>query len=255
MQDSFSQEIRWLLRDKYNRAGWSGSLDELPVAAIADINRLESGEPLAYVIGWAPFHGLEIDLSHRTLIPRSETEYWVGEFLKRSREKIDHKKEVRVLDLCCGSGCIGATVLKHWPTSHVDFVDVEQKAIDQTQLNLQKNDLSSSKFRIVLSDLFSALNDQYDFILTNPPYVDPFGNFSPSILREPMESLFAQKNGIGWIEKIILKSKNHLKDGGEMWLEFGEGQAKQVEDLGSQAGFSVTIYSDQFGRERYASFT
>ncbi len=255
------QEIRWLLRDKYDWPeqrilsalnGWSGAVTELPTEIHADLNRLEKGEPLAYVIGWTPFLDLKIDLSYKTLIPRPETEYWVSQFLQQHQDKKTANTPIKVLDLCCGSGCIGATVLKYWPMSQVDFVDIEHKAIEQTQLNLRKNNLPTSRWQLLQSDLFTAVTDHYDFILSNPPYLDPFADFSPSLLHEPTESLFAQKSGIKLIEEVVLKAKNHLKTGGELWLEFGQGQAKQIKKLAKRVGFSITICEDQFGRERYA---
>jgi release factor glutamine methyltransferase len=256
MTDEFQQELRWLLKDKYG-------LSEEKILALLndhvtqgseiekDISRLKAGEPLAYVIGWAPFLGLKIDLSQRTLIPRPETEFWVEQFIQEVlREK--PTKKLEILDLCTGSGCITAAVLHHLPNTHVTAVDIDPKAVEQTRINLQSLNVSPDRWQILQSDLFEKVSGQFDYVLTNPPYVDPFGEFSPSVHHEPQHAIFAQKNGIELIEKIIFNIKKYLKTEGKMWLEFGEGQSAFIEELCNKEGLSVRIQPDQFGKHRYA---
>lgn len=258
------QEVRWLLQDKYHwpeaqirqvLAGGKELSASLPSEILEDIRRLESGEPLAYVIGWVEFLGCRIDLSLRPLIPRPETEYWVEQFLRErqeARKGTQPGEELRVLDLCCGSGCIGLAVLKHLPEAVVTFVDVDPQMLAQTEKNATLNGIPGDRYQCIESDLFSGVSGQFDVILTNPPYVNPFGSFSPSLAYEPKGAIFAQKEGFELIEKVIFQAKGHLKIEGEMWLEFAHDQAERVLEAARQADWNVRVFRDQFGRDRYA---
>jgi len=268
------QDLHWLIQDKYKG-------DILAPGLAADKKRLEDGEPLAYVIGWVPFLNCQIDLSLRTLIPRPETEFWVGEVIKELKtgaiKSVDvagslGEEPIHILDLCCGSGCIGIALLKNLPNVTVDFVDISEVAIQQTKINLQKNDDEkkslSKRARTMVSDLFtqlpaqpqaenSAYNDsqnQYDLIVCNPPYVDLFGDFAPEVAYEPAQALFAQNHGLALIEQIINHSKKYLKLGGKLILEFGKGQEDEIAKLSQRAGWEhADFYDDQFGVKRWAA--
>jgi release factor glutamine methyltransferase len=260
------QHLRWLLRDKYHfspsqveewlrmtpfqgvEEGSNPSLGSQSEIS-ADINRLAQGEPLQYVIGWTPFLGLKIDLSQRTLIPRSETEYWVEQIMKEKKEE----SGLSVLDLCCGSGCIGLACLKYLKHLQLDCIDLDPRAIQQTQLNLKLNAFENEKVRVMQSDLFAELKtEQYDLILSNPPYVDPAGKVSPELAYEPALALFAQKNGLRLIEEIISVAKKHLREGGELVIEFGLGQEHEIAEVAKKANWkSLSFGTDQYGVIRY----
>ncbi len=253
------QDIRWLMTEKYH---W-----EIPqVAALLqnltspdltpeiekDLQRLAAGEPIDYVIGWKYFLRCHIDLSLKPLIPRPETEYWVEKVI-RELKPVDTKKEFKVLDLCCGSGCIGIALLKHWQTAHIDFVDVSHAALQQTEINLKHNQVDPRRFATLQSDLFSSVeNKRYDLIVCNPPYVNPSGEFAVSLQWEPTEALFAQKEGFVLIEKVISELKTHLEKRAHFVLEFEKGQESRVEEALKEAGFSNNSFgSDQYGVTRF----
>lgn len=251
---AISQDIRWLLKDKYAWpeaaiaqyfAGRKGAPPELK----QDLERLKRGEPLQYVIGWVPFLGCQIDLSLRPLIPRPETEYWVEQVIG----EIGREKAFQVLDLCCGSGCIGIAVLKQCSKLNVDFADVSPAAIQQTKLNVIKNNIKKERPHFFESNLFENIPlKQYDFILSNPPYVDPLGEFSGDLAFEPAQSLFAQNHGLDLIEQIIFQSKKYLKLGGKLVLEFGKGQEKAIERMMRKAEWQeYTFRKDQFDVVRW----
>jgi release factor-specific protein-(glutamine-N5) methyltransferase len=249
MNSSFTQDdVRFLLKDKYNLTDGAVA----PVGLEDDLERLKTGEPLAYVIGWTPFLGCHIDLSFKPLIPRPETELWVEKVIQEVEEK---QAPLRVLDLCCGSGCIGIAVAKHLPQSMIDFVDINPSAIEQTEINIGKNAIEEQRTKTYLSDLFSDVPKvEYDLILANPPYVDPFGEFSHDLRFEPEQSLFAQKNGLALIERIISDSKKYLKMGGKLVLEFGKGQESEVERMLKEEGWKQCIFGkDQYDVVRYVS--
>ncbi|MBW7955886.1 peptide chain release factor N(5)-glutamine methyltransferase [Patescibacteria group bacterium] len=254
-------EVRWLLEEKYHlsRAQALQTLQQLQVGdreafrllpeLSSDFDQLAQRVPVAYLIGFVEFLGCHIDLSHRPLIPRPETEYWVEQFIEQEKKE---ERKLRVLDLCCGSGCIGVAVLSHLPNSSVTFVDINDSALQQVELNLQKNELDPKRWQVINSDLFSGINEKFDVILTNPPYVSEFGQFSPSVLHEPKNAIFAQNNGFKLIEKIILGADKVLKTEGQLWLEFAFDQAQRVQEQAKKCEWQVRVFSDQFGQDRYA---
>jgi release factor glutamine methyltransferase len=255
-------QLRWLLQEKYR----------LPEATIIDIlsqknllsltdhllrkkvetdmGRLAAGEPLAYVIGWVNFLNCRIDVSLKPLIPRPETEYWVGELIREWQGKVEPGA---VLDLCCGSGCIGVALLKQLPQVKIEFVDIAGEAVKQTKINLQGNEAASDRWQVTQSDLFKNLTGKrFDVIISNPPYVDPDGQVSPTLKWEPARALFAQNKGLGLIEEIILESKNYLNEGGELILEFGKGQEKEIEQMAKAAGWrEAKFLPDQYNVVRW----
>ncbi len=268
--------LRWLLRDKYGVVCLAGATAELAqqqvleqkggeaaVELSQDLQRLAGGEPLAYVIGWVPFLQAHIDLSERTLIPRPETEFWVeqviseilteAELLPRPQAvEQDAAQTLRVLDVCCGSGCIGISLLQAIPDAVVTFSDISASAVSQTTLNLELNKISVDRFTVKVGNLFEAISGQFDYILTNPPYINPEAEHSGDLKFEPPEALFAQKGGLGLIEEIILNSKKYLKISGKVILEFGKGQENQIEKMAKQAGWErVKVMPDQYQIPRW----
>src|SRR3989344_3024544 len=131
---------------------------------------MEDSEPIAYTIGWIPFIHTKIYLDSRPLIPRPETEYWVDQVIQEiKKSKVEKPK---ILDLCAGSGCIGIAVLKEIPEAFVDFVEIEEIHHKTIEKNIRENNLDSSHTRIFGGDLFENVLDSYDFILSNPPYIN-----------------------------------------------------------------------------------
>ncbi|MEK9183815.1 MAG: methyltransferase, partial [Patescibacteria group bacterium] len=160
------RETEWLLRDKYN--------GRMTAAAARDVARLKRGEHINYLIGWAPFLDCRIDLSGKPLIPRPETEHWTKKVL--SDIKKSKSPEPKVLDLFCGSGCIGVAALKHAPEALVDFSDIEKKYFTGIRKSLRANDINPRRAGYVRSDVLKNIGaKKYDYILANPPYIPTAG--------------------------------------------------------------------------------
>ena len=253
------QTLRWLLRDKYHWTptqihDFSQTSAELSPEIQKDLERLETGEPIQYVIGWVNFLGCHIDLSYQPLIPRPETEFWVEQVIKNVKAEGGEQPK-KILDLCCGSGCIGVALLKHLPESHVDFVDISNTALQQTQHNLQLNDIDNSRYTIIQSNLFEQLHDNtYNLILTNPPYVDPQAKLDSGLHFEPPEALFAQNHGLALIEQIISSYQNHLKSNGKLYMEFGMGQEKEIAEFCKKNHYkNPEFHKDQYGIVRWVT--
>jgi release factor glutamine methyltransferase len=256
-----------LLQEKYN-----GQKTE---AWLADCARLEAGEPLAYLIGHVPFLDCTIFLDSQPLIPRPETEFWTEHAIRaiQNGSQTFHSNErfgdacsllIRVLDVCAGSGCVGVAVQKAIPEARVDFAEIELGHHPTIIKNWNRNILENPNTSIYGSvnpnvfggDLFSEVPDEakYDFILSNPPYIDPALDRTETSVKdfEPHQALYGGVAGIELIAEIIATAPRHLKPHGQLWLEHEPEQSKQIQELAKKAGFTVTTHHDQYQVERYS---
>lgn len=216
---------------------------------------MNSSTPLAYKIGWIPFIHTEIYLDSRPLIPRTETEYWVNEVIQIiHKSQILHHKSIKILDLCAGSGCIGVAVLKEIPEASVDFVEIDSAHHDTIRKNIIENKLDASRTRIFGGDLFENVSSTYDFILANPPYIDPdlIERVQNSVLKhEPEKALLGGKNGLEIIERILSEFPKYLRKNGVLYLEH---EPEQVSELSKHPLYKGS-YPDQFGTLRFSKFS
>jgi len=244
-----SQEVDWLLQEKYN--GQESS------AFWADVTRLEAGEPLAFVIGSIPFLDTTIYLDSHPLIPRPETEFWVEQAIKAINAYPVQKHSLCILDLCAGSGCIGVAVAKACPAVQVDFSELQSAHLPTIAKNCRANDISAERVFIYESDLFTPVKGgrlrKYDFILSNPPYIDKsLGRTESSVItHEPALALFGGVAGMEVLAQIIADAPQYLQAGGQLWLEHEPEQAAAICLLGA-AHFSVTTHEDQYNVPRFS---
>jgi len=238
-----TRDEEWLLSEKYH--------GERTEDFFTDCERLKTGEPLAYVIGHVPFLDTTIWLPTKPLIPRTETEYWVNEIIETKLRV--HENPVKVLDLCAGSGCIGVAVLQAIPKSTVDFVERDTSHHPTIILNIRENGIVPTRARIFGGDLFEHVTDTYDYILTNPPYIDQsLGRTEPSVLEhEPHNALFADNGGMALIEKIIEHASLHLTPKGVLVIEHEPEHVDAICILGEKHGYVSTAHVDQYGILRY----
>ena len=244
-KDKFIKEIGWILKEKYGFA----RLAEFE----RDIQRLQKGEPVAYVIGFVDFLGCKIDLSFRPLIPRPETEFWAEKAIEDIKKS--GRKKVRCLDIFAGSGCIGVAVLKHAPVAVVDFAEKEKKFLEQIKLNARLNNLSPKRCKFIQSDIFSNITGIYDYIFANPPYVAKRKNavVQKSVLEwEPAGAIFGGRDGLFYIRKFLKEAEKHLSAGGKIYMEFDSRQKNEIAGILKRLGYgNVNFYKDQYGRWRY----
>jgi release factor glutamine methyltransferase len=236
------REREYLIRDKYGG-------EEKP-SLKKDLERLDGGEPLAYVIGWVPFLNLKVDLRYRPLIPRAETEFWTEQAIKRIG-----RKKLRVLDMFCGSGCIGIAVLRNCPNTHMTFADRDPKAVRQTKFNLKMNGISSDRYMVIRSDIWQKVRGQFDVILANPPYipVSRKKKLSRSVTAfEPHLALFGGEKGTAVLEKFLQNARVHLEPKATIFMEFDSPALKRVKKLAENNGYACIFHKDQFGRHRHA---
>lgn len=246
-----SQEEQWLLQEKYH--------GEKTAAFFADCKRLALGEPLAYLIGFTPFLDCKIWLDSKPLIPRPETEHWASEAIKtiRNSETISlglTPKSVSVLDLCAGSGCLGVAVAKAIPEASVDFGEIDARHLSTIAKNLAENNIDSRRCHLYHANLFTTLTTTYDFILSNPPYIDESLNRTEPAVKqhEPYVALFGGEAGLEIITTLIATAPKHLRRGGQLWIEHEPEQSGAIKDLATAHHFSTTTHTDQYGIERYS---
>jgi release factor glutamine methyltransferase len=238
---NIQKEISWLLKEKYN-----GQQTE---QFYKDVERLKVGEPVDYVIGFSEFLGCKIDLSKKPLIPRPETEFWVGKCLKEV-------KNGRVLDIFSGSGCIGVAVLKNNKNLLCDIADRDKKAIEQIKINLKINGV---KARVIQSDIFSKVAGKYDYIFANPPYIPETrkNKLPKSVINfEPKQALFGGTDGLFYIKKFLSQARAHLNKNGKIFMEFDSAQKKEIEKLIKKFGYkNLEFHRDQFGKWRWVAIS
>lgn len=237
------KDIAWLLTAKYGGEKTEGFF--------ADCKRLQAGEPLAYVIGHIPFLGTTIYLDSHPLIPRTETEYWVERVIEMIKDS--DKDEVRILDLCAGSGCIGIAVLHRLPHAQVDFAEIDGNHIDTIYKNIERNDIDLSRTHVIQSDLFENISGSYDYILSNPPYIDPIlDRTEPSVTTyEPHIALYGGTGGMECIKSILTDAPKHLKKSGTLCIEHEPEQEPFIHEH-ARGTYAVATHPDQYGVHRYS---
>jgi release factor glutamine methyltransferase len=211
-------------------------------------------EPLAYRKGKIKFLNCIIDVQKKVFIPRKETEFWVKKIIaKIKKQKI--KKPLKILDIFAGSGCIGIAILKNIKNSKVDFVDIDKKCIEQIKINLKLNKIDQKRTKLYCSNVFEKLDGKfYDFIFANPPYVakERIHEVQESVLKfEPKRAILGGEKGLFYIKKLLKKVKNHLKDGGELFMECDPYQKNEIKSLLFKLGLkNFSFMKDQFGKIR-----
>ena len=175
-----------------------------------EMKKLNSGMPIQKIIGFINFDNMRINLNYNVLIPRYETEEVVNEALKYVNKKS------KVLDLCCGSGFIGLTI-KQKTGSNVTLSDVDNKAILQTKENAKINKLN---VEIIKSNIFKNIDDKYDVIISNPPYIKTNSELPDSVLNfEPNHALFAGSDCNFFYKKILKNASKYLNKNGVIIFE------------------------------------
>jgi len=210
-------------------------------------NRRALGEPVQYIIGSAPFYGLEFIVNPSVLIPRFDTEVLVEEVLKAVKE------DDKILDLCTGSGCIAVSIKKYKPGAQIYASDISMDAIKIAKGNAEAND---TDITFIHSDLLDNVGDGYDIIVSNPPYIKTAvieGLDDIVKKHEPYIALNGGTDGLDYYKRIVADSRTHLKQGGRLMMEIGYDQGEELKELLKEAGYSnIEIKKDLSGNDRVA---
>ncbi len=192
------------------------------------IERRSSKEPIAYILKEKEFWSRNFLVDNNTLIPRPETELMVEKIVK-----IFKKKDIFVLDIGTGTGCILISILSELKNSKGIGIDISQKAIQIANANSEKHELNQrAKFyRRSLSEIYQ---NKFDLIVSNPPYImkRDIKNLNEDIKKfEPKLALDGGNDGLDVIKKVIYKSKSILKIKGMLALEIGNEQFIKVSKI------------------------
>lgn len=191
--------------------------------------RIETREPLAYLIGEAWFAGLRFRVTRDTLVPRSPLAELIVDGLQ---PWMDLGRPLRVLEVGTGSGCIAAALAWYWPALAIDAVDVCAAALEVAADNVRRLGVAD-RVRLLASDVYAGLGEaRYDLIVSNPPYVpDASMKTLPAEYgHEPRSALVAGSDGLDIVRRLIRSAPDHLLAGGLLLVEVGEA-APQAERM------------------------
>ena len=225
--------------------------------------------PLSQILGRQEFFGLSFLVNENVLSPRQDTECIVERILLEE-EKIN-EKQLSVLDLCTGSGCIGLALAKHLPCPKLLLLDKSREALEVAKENYRRlfpdkaeAALPSEQQRVYFleSDLFATLPSfmeekdisGFDILVSNPPYIrrDVIPTLDDEVaLYEPRTALDGGVDGLDFYRRIAKEGKGFLLPGGRIYLEIGYDQGESVKNIFQKEGFTnVEVFQDYEGRDR-----
>lgn len=211
-----------------------------PAQLAAMVDRRADGEPLEYVIGWAEFCGLRIAVEQGVFVPRHRTELLVAETAARIRPG------AVLVDMCCGSGAVGAAVAHARPGVQLHAADVDPVAVVCARRNV-----ASVGGRVFVGDLYDALPStlraRVDIVVANVPYV-PTADIEllPREARdhEPRVSLDGGEDGLDVVRRLVHGAQDWLTPGGHLLVETSDLQASAAAELFSASGLAARIVGD-----------
>ena len=208
--------------------------------------------PLSHLVGFEYFYDRKYKVTKDVLSPRMETEeliYKVIEYVKAS-----NKNKFKILDLCTGSGIIAITLKKELEQVSVDIIasDISEEALEVAKENSQSHDAT---IKFIKSDIFNNIDDKFDIIVSNPPYIDRKDEVTmqDNVLNyDPHLALFAEEEGMYFYRKIIEQANDYLNENGVIFFEIGYDQKDKIIKLADLNGYSAEVYKDINGRDRMA---
>ncbi len=237
-------------------------LSEAELAGLRElVRRRVQGEPVAYILGYRDFYGYRFEVNSSTLIPRPETEHVVEEVLKWASDK---DAALTLIDLGCGSGCIGLSLLKELPNARLLSVDLSEKALEVAQRNAQALEVAD-RVRFVHADagnvdlVMASFKDfmgqgSVEVLLSNPPYIaesDPL--VEENVKKyEPSSALFAEDEGLALLKKWSKGFRPYLSSEAVMLMEMGMSQGPAMKNHFESLEIfkSVRVVKDLSGHDR-----
>lgn len=228
-------------------------LKDLSIEQINKIERVatrrQSNEPLDKIFHSTQFMGYEFYVNKNVLSPRKESELLVEKALEICKTLPNGK--VNILDMCCGSGCLGISIKKLLKDKvDITLCDVSSKALKVAQKNSKGLDLS-----ILQTDMFQDLksNKKFDIILCNPPYISQkeYKKLSTSVKNfDPKIALVGGEDGLKFYKILANDGKKYLTQKGQIVMEIGYDEQESVEKIFKEKGFEVETLKDYSGLPR-----
>ncbi|MBQ2872899.1 MAG: peptide chain release factor N(5)-glutamine methyltransferase [Bacilli bacterium] len=217
------------------------------------LKELEKGKPIQYIIGNVDFYGNIIKVNPSVLIPRFETELLVDLTIKKIKN-IFKDKQIDILDLGTGSGCIAIT-LKKEINSNVDALDISSEALMVAKTNAKENNV---EINFIHKDMTIYKEKKYDVIISNPPYI----RYNEEIMdivknNEPHLALYANDDGLYFYKEIIKNIPNITKDKYLVCFEIGESQSTVIVDIAKEylKDVNISVHKDYSDKDRFIFIT
>lgn len=222
-----------------------------------DIQKLANGIPIQYIINKQEFMGLEFYVDKNVLIPQPDTEILVEEVINICKEQNANKK-IKILDLCTGSGAIGISIAKKIESCQVTLSDISYDALKIAQKNSVMvqaiGDSQKNNIKIIRSDLFEKVEEKFDIIVSNPPYIKTkvIEELDKQVKNEPYIALDGGADGLKFYKIIIENAYKYIKNEGKVFLEIGYDQKNELINLFKENNHYENIYSkkDLGGNDR-----
>ncbi|OGV07408.1 MAG: protein-(glutamine-N5) methyltransferase, release factor-specific, partial [Ignavibacteria bacterium RIFOXYB2_FULL_36_7] len=217
------------------------------------IRRRIKSEPLQYIIGKVEFYGIEFNVNPSVLIPRQETEILVETIIN----SVNKDGSLKILDVGVGSGNISISLAKHLPYSKITATDISEQALETAKANAEMNNVLE-KINFIKHDILSHnLNDEFDIVVSNPPYIsrEEFPQLKDELkVYEPQNALTDFSDGLNYYRIISSKAKEFVKSKGKIFFEVGQGQVEDVKRILAENNFNeISIVKDYLKIDRVIS--
>ena len=216
------------------------------------INRLNSGEPVQYIVGNVDFYNSNVLVNKNVLIPRFETEELVDETIRKVKEKFNNT--VDVLDIGTGSGAI-AISLKKELDSNVTATDISKDALEVAIENAKRNNVD---INFVNTNIYEGIDNKFDVVISNPPYISYDEEIEEVVKNnEPHIALYAEDKGLYFYKEILKNIKTIIKDKYLICFEIGESQYEKIKVFKEQylPNSEMEMKKDLQGRDRMVFIT
>ena len=217
------------------------------------LEQLKQEIPVQYLLGKTSFYGLDFEVNENVLIPRPETEELVGWILESQKSKVESQK-IRILDIGTGSGCIAISLAKNLPHATVFAIDVSEKALATAKINAKNN---SEDVTFINQNILETgdLKQQFDVIVSNPPYVRHLekAEIKKNVLdNEPHLALFvADNDALIFYKKIAELAQKNLSKNGQLFFEINQYLGKEMVGLLEKMNFTnIELRKDIYGNDR-----
>lgn len=222
------------------------------------LSELKKEKPIQYILGETEFYGLRFRVNENTLIPRPETEELV-ELIISDNQITKNTNSLTILDIGTGSGCIAISLAKNLSNAKVSAIDVSEKALEMAKKNAEINEVNVN---FILADVLklSTLQEKYDVIVSNPPYVRNLEKheIKPNVLEfEPHLALFVEDDdALIFYRKIAELALKNVSENGKIYFEINQYLGKETVELLENLGFkNVKLIKDIYENDRMVSAT
>lgn len=213
------------------------------------IKDLKKEKPLQQILGYCEFLDVRIEVNQHVLIPRVETEEIVQRVIKENKGR----KNLKIADVCCGSGCIAIALKKAFPDANIYAYDISEEALKKSKENAEKN---KEKINFFKENILKSKekNQEFNIIVSNPPYVRESEKAlmkNNVLLYEPHLALFvSDEDPLIFYKKILDFSNRNLAKNGKIYMEINENLGKETELLFKNFNYQTSIIKDIRGKDR-----